>query len=45
MMGSKTSLDDKDKLPLIKRNRVVKDRDTSIQDKSSSKRDIADIKA
>lgn len=46
IIGSRTSIDDKnsDKLPLIKRNRV-KDRESSIHDKSSSKKDIADIKA
>ena len=43
MLGSKNSIQDKDKLPLIKRNKV-KDRDTSFNEKSS-KKDIAEIKA
>lgn len=45
-LGSKASIDDKnsDKLPLIKRNRA-KDRDVSINEKSTSKKDVADIKA
>lgn len=45
MLGSKNSIgDDKDKLPLIKRNKI-RERDSSIQDKSSSKRDMTEIKA
>ncbi len=39
MLGSKNSIDDKDKLPLIKRNKI-KDKDTSFNQKSS-KKDIA----
>lgn len=45
MLGSKNSIsDEKDKLPLIKRNKI-KDRDTSMNDKSTSKKDMSDIKA
>ena len=47
MMGSKNTDDgksDKEKLPLIKRPKFVKEKDLSIYDKSSNKKDMLEIK-
>ena len=35
---------DKDKLPLIKKNRLAKEKDSSFYDRSSNKKDMLEIK-
>ena len=49
MMGSKHSTEgdgrsDRDKLPLIKRPKLAKDKDLSMYEKSSNKKDMLEIK-